>query len=269
MYRNLLIFVFLLAFSAGAFSSVTVLYPVETSVESGSSIEIGSVAPGQTFVVSFSDNSGFQSFEWDSLTIDDSSFPEGWRIESIESNDTSLVATFYVPANVQSNIYRINFMFSNRNEPNIKETFTALVVVKESLFDVSFSKKSEANDFVVGEKAVYSVLIRNNSIADQRFRISSTLPTNWFSEQTISLKPNTSQEIVLEVEPMVYGVTDFSFNAVLPETGVTIKSFRGSLNVKPTLKGKFSAGFSGFPFFTFSLLPYQLLNSFLGLVLPK
>jgi hypothetical protein len=45
-----------------------------------------------------------------------------------------------------------------------------------------------------------------------------------------------------------------------------VKSFSSELKVQPTLKGKLSSMFSGFPIFTFTLLPFQLFDSYISLL---
>ena len=267
MIKQVFLFLVILGFSQLVLAEVQILNPVESILDNGSSIQAGFISPNQTFELIFSDNSGF-GFEWDRLDIDTESLPSGWKLVGIEITDTSLIAKIKVPKNVQPNFYLLNLAFSNSKQPSIKESINVQVVVKQNLLDVSFARQSEESYSVVGGQVLYKAVISNSSIAPHELKLVSTLPSNWFIEKNLTVKPNSNLEQDLIVVPQVYGKTNFSFQADSLIEGVVIKTFSSELNVRPTLKGKFASTFSGFPFFTFSLLPFQLIESFISLVIP-
>jgi len=267
MHKNLLVLLLILGFSSSVFASIELLFPVNSTLSDGSSIQIGSVSPNQTFELIFSDNSGF-GFEWNRLEVEQSSLPPGWEVISLDSTDTSMIAKIKVPRNAKPNFYVLKIYFSNVQQPSIKESINARVVVKDNLLDVSFVKQSKESFSVVGGEILYKTIISNSSIAPFKVKVISSLPSNWFAEKTFEIKPNDVEEFDLIIVPQIYGKNDFSFQAETFNDGVVVKSFSSELNVRPTLKGKFSSAFSGFPFFTFSLLPFQLIDSYFSLILP-
>ena len=267
MIKQILLFLLILGFSQLVLADVQILSPVESTLDNGASIQAGFVSPNQTFELIFSDNSGF-GFEWDRLNVSQESLPDGWELVGTEATDTSLIAKIKIPKNAQPNFYVLNLAFSNTKQPIIKESVNVQVVVKQNLLDVSFARQSEESFSIVGGQVLYKAVISNSSIVPHELTIVSTLPPNWFIEKTVTVKPNSVLEENLIVVPQVYGKRNFSFQADSANEGAVIKTFSSELNVRPTLKGKFASTFIGFPFFTFSLLPFQLLQSFISLIIP-
>ncbi|HLC79975.1 MAG TPA: hypothetical protein VJG83_06175 [archaeon] len=257
----------MLFFSSICLADITMTYPQEITMQNGASITAGQLSGGQTFDLIFSDNSGYE-FEWDTIDIAAPSIPAGWEVVAKERTDTSLVLRIKVPSGAQSNIYSLKVLFSNSQNSGIVESATIKVAVKKNLLDVSFVRKSRDEFYYVGAKVIYNVTISNSSIAPATVSVSSSLPSNWFSSRGAVLKPNSVEDIELVVSPQTSGVQPFTFRAFSQEENVIVQSFSSELNVRPTLKGKFAAPLSGFPFFTFSLLPFQLFDSFFSLVLP-
>jgi len=266
MLKCAFLFTTFLLLASVALADVQVLYPVESNLNSSSTIQAGFVGPNQEFELIFSDNSG-HGFEWNTLQVDESSLPSGWQVASISLTDASLIARIKVPRNAQPNFYVLKLFFSNDKNPSVMENVSVSVVVKQNLLDVSFARPSIESIPVVGENVSYKVVLSNSSIAPQNVSVSSSLPSNWFKPFEVEVKPNSVEEIDLLINPKSYGKHSFSFQVVSEEETI-IKSYSAGLNVRPTLKGKFSAALSGFPFFTFNLLPFQLFNAFISLVIP-
>ena len=151
---------------------------------------------------------------------------------------------------------------------DIERDVDVRVIVKNGLLDVSFARKSTDEFAQLGGKVIYNVKLTNSSIAPFGTKITSNLPSNWFSEKPLLLKANTTQDLELAVTPLSSGKFDFAFQAFESENNIIVQSYSSELNVRPTLKGKFGSAFSGFPFFTFTLLPFQLFDSFFSFVLP-
>src|SRR3989344_2218626 len=267
MFKRLfLVFCLLVLVSQSAFANIELLSPVKAVLSDDASIQAGFIEPNQVFDLIFSDNSGY-GFEWNNVSVDKTSLPNGWSIVSTDITDTSLIVSIKVPENASPNFYNLNVLFSNDLEPAFRESINVRVVVKQNLLDVSFTRISPESLSVVGSEIPYKVVLTNSSIASYPVVVSSTLPVSWFSERTLVVKPNEVPESDLVVVPQIYGKKDFSFQAKSVNSGLVVKSFSSELNVLPTLKGKFSSAFGGFPFFTFSLLPFQMFDSFFGLVL--
>ncbi len=253
----------LLAFSATALAGVAMLYPEKAALNAGETVQVGNVSRGETFDLAFSDNSG-GGFAWDSISIAPNYLPPGWEVVSTSVNDASLTAKVRVPNYANPGNYPLQVSLSNAANSK-KEAVTVAITLKENTLDVSFARGT-GNVANAGEKVLYKAIATNNSIAPETVKLSANLPSTWFSEKTLELKPNTTQEIELAVTPFASGKHDFAFTAYSIQKASVVKSFSSELVVRPTLKGKLSSMFSGFPFFTFTLLPFQLLDSYLSLL---
>ncbi len=267
MNKNLFFFACVLAVSCIASADISMTYPIESTMANGSSIQAGFVAPGQSFDLVFSNDSG-RGTKWDSISVNEQSLSAGWKVVSTQKTDPSLLATIKVPANARPNIYPIKVTLSDSSNPGSSEQIEARVVVRENLVDVSFARKSTGGFQFAGGKVIYASKLTNSSISPIKVRIASNLPSTWFSEETLELKPGTSQDLELVVRPLSSGHFAFAFHAFAGENNLIVKTYSSNLSVRPTLKGKFGSALSGFPFFTFSLLPFQLFDSFFSLVLP-
>jgi hypothetical protein len=252
----------LLVFSAFSVAEVTMLFPENVSLKPGDSVLVGFVSPGQTFDLVFSDNSGFD-FEWDSASVDKASLPQNWEFVSSQSTDTSVSVTLKVPVNAAENIYVVPVRLSSSSKPNY-EVVNVKVGVKQGLISVSFSRVSPGRQYKLGEPVEYSVQVVNSSIANDSVLIEANLPSNWFAAKKIVVKSRGSSSASLFVVPQSYGKRDFYLTGSVLSSGVVVQSFSSEIEVAPTLKGKFSAPLSGFPFFTFALSPFQLFDSLIS-----
>ncbi len=248
-----------------ALADISMTYPKELTLKSGGAIDAGFVSPGQIFDIVFSDNSGY-GFEWDSISVPPSLLPDGWEVASTQRTDTSLLARVRAPANASSGQYSLSVGLSNSSQNSGEEMVSVSVIVKRNLLDVSFARKSADAFYFVGGKVIYSATVSNSSIAPDTLRFTSTLPATWFAEKSLSIKPGTIAEAELVVSPQTSGIIPFSLQAFASDQ-VIVGSYSSELNVKPTLKGKLGAPLSGFPFYNFSLLPFELINSLFSALL--
>jgi hypothetical protein len=263
MLKNVFFVVFLLFwFSAFCVAEVTLLFPENVSLKSGDSVLVGFVSPGQTFDLVFSDNSGFD-FEWDSASVDRAVLPQNWEFVSSQATDTSVSVTLKVPVNAAEDVYVIPVKLSSSVKPDY-EVVNVKVGVKQNLVSVSFARVSSGKQYKLGELVEYSVQVVNSSIANDSVLVEANLPSNWFSAKKIVVKARSSGSASIFVAPQAYGKRVFYLSGSVVSSGVVVQSFSSEIEVAPTLRGKFSAPLSGFPFFTFGLAPFQLFDSLLS-----
>ncbi len=260
--RLLLLFCVLLLFST-AYGAVYLVEPVDRKVLPSSSevFSFGKVAKGETMRLVIKKKSDL-SFDWAILSVDSSLLPPGWKVDSI-AEDKSLIAEITVPRNAEVSTQQIKFTASNPAEPVLSETFYASVLVQENLLDASVEELSQ--ETVLGEVEKFNLVLNNDSIASHRVKVRSSLPSYWFSSQTVVLEPKQAKNVELSVVPYAYGEKNFQFEVLSLENSKTF-SFPARLSVKPTLSGMYLASFGGFPFFSPGMLPFYLLNGFLSIL---
>ncbi len=253
---------FFLLFSSFSFASVELLFPLNEGVSSDSPLFLGYVSPGQSFDVVFSDDSRL-GFDWDYIEVERSSLPRLWSVVSYNKTDSSLSATLRVPSSFPEGSYSFAVLVVN-SERGVFEKVNFLVGIKNGLVSVSFSKPVSEDKLFVGSSINYLVSVSNSSIGYDEVFISANVPSNWFSSKRVSLRPKEELELPLVVVPKYYGSKSLRFTASLLSSNSQISYFDSEFYVEPSLKGKLGSALSGFPFFTFSLLPFQLLSSLLG-----
>jgi len=254
-----LILVFLVFFALSSFASIQMIEPIISTINHGSSVYLGAMQRGETLRISFYKKSS-ASTAFDSLKLDESLLPANWNY-SIEETDQTFNVLITVPANEIERTQKLNFIASREG---IEEKFSLLVDVKKNLLVTTIDKTFNVTE--TNKEVVFSLSIINNSIASHSISISSNLPLNWFKGFNIELKPKEKKEIELVVKPLIYGNKKFYFRIDSLLNGSLIDLFNIQLNVYSTLPGKFYSAFSGFPFFTFNLMPFMLFDAFFSLL---
>ncbi len=267
MFLTTLFFLCFFFLFSTAFADFFLVSPFEKQVHSADTIELGSISPGETLELIFSNKSG-KDFAWNKAEIA-KQLPENWKVFDSTPFAETMIVKVIIPSDQEETAQNLKINFLNFKDEKTNDSFNAILFVKKKLITasiVSLQKETKVN-----EPVDYLLSLSNDSIADHAIRISSTLPKYWFEDKIIVLKKKTSkdsvQEITLAVLPRAYGNKDFSFKISSELTGKEIDSFNARLKVNPTLKGKYAAALYGFPVFTPTLTPYYLINSFLSLLL--
>ena len=256
---------FLPLFFSFALASVFLVAPVSQSIEPNSTVLLGSVMPGETLELVFSNEDGTGSY-WNQVEVLRDSVPSSWPIKEPELFAESLLVSIRIPSNEVEKLQNIRLRLSDVRNPLHAQEFSLQVLVRNDLIKSSFSPVQDS--VLLGETAVYKLVIVNNSLSAHAVRVSSSLPSFWFAPRFLFLppKPNAGsvQELLLEVHPKSYGARSFSFLVDSELSQKRLSVFQNNLLVKPTLEGKFQPGLFGLPFFSPNLSVFFFLNGFLG-----
>ena len=248
-----------------ALADVLMISPFEKTLSVGDVVELGSIAPGESFELIFSDESLLgQEIMWSKASVKQSSLPAAWTAIDSEEGKKRLVVLVSVPAAAKPNVYQFKVALSN-DDFQLSEEITAKIDVKKGLIKAVIDEAELNQSPMVNEKVKFNIVLTNSSISDHRVKVKSTLPFNWFEEKEFIVPAKQVVEQQLLVAPRVFGRKAFSFSVVSELNGEHISSFDSVLSVKPTLKGKFASSISGFPFFTVTLLPYHFFNALFSL----
>ncbi|MBI2598044.1 MAG: hypothetical protein HYW50_02510 [Candidatus Diapherotrites archaeon] len=261
MFKALFFLLFFTLQFLGAHADFFLVEPFEQKILDGGAAEIGVVSGGETFeIIVAAESSLGEGIFWNSLSVDQSTLPTGWTFLSQSPSEKRLVLAVTVPVGAQKNIYNLQIVAAS-DALGFSESFTARVRVRDDLLKVAINNPS-LNQFPLnGEKTVYNIVLRNDSIAPNSLKISSTLQTDWFEVVSVEVAPketlNASFEVILQTE----GKKDFEIKVFSDTSQKEISSFKSTLVVRPTLFGKLSAPQKGFPFFSFSIAPFYFFNS--------
>ncbi|MBN2067274.1 MAG: hypothetical protein JW744_02300 [Candidatus Diapherotrites archaeon] len=252
---------FLLVLAQGSIAAIFLVEPVDQMLESNDTVAFGKVAAGETLRVIVEKKSGLAA-EWNEISVNQLLLPAGWSAKSIET-DKTLIAEISLPRKAEVSTQRIEFTVSNKASPLFSETFYGGVSVRDGLLTVSIDNLDQG--VVVGHTASFRLTASNDSIAPHAISVESSLPRYWFSPISVSVPAGGKSELDLNVDALAYGKRGFIFK-VKSELNDESSSFPASLEVSPTLRGKFFSGLVGFPFFSPSLFSQYLLIGFLAVL---
>ncbi|MCD6478894.1 MAG: hypothetical protein J7L44_03340 [Candidatus Diapherotrites archaeon] len=239
--------------SASAY--IYMLAPREATLQNNESTPLKYVQPGETLV--FVINRKSDSLVWDSINVS-TSWPSAYEVL-----DKTITVRLTIPSDEQAELKSIKFTLID-NESGVEENFDAVVFLRHDLIEASLAKsfvECQADSI-----AKYELLLRNNSLAEHTIEIKSSLPETLFEGTTITLRPNESRALELEVSPGTAGFKEFKFYVDSTLFDKRFAELNAEMRALPSLQTKYTASLYAIPFFSFSLLPSYLLNAFLALL---
>lgn len=256
LFKKFLILFCILLFSLSVFSQVTLVSPIERTLEDTDSLKLGAIQPGETFELVVSRKS--LNRRWTEVSVNRNLLPVDWVID-VQKFDQTFSLFFSIPKNSSEFSQNIKVSVS---DGSISESFNALVNVKRNLISVGITELEKQT--IVNDPVTLKLDLINESIAEHEIEIASSLPFYWFAKESLVLEPNSSIQKELVIFPRVYGLRIFNVFVNSSVNQERFADFRVELNVLPTLEGKYFASFTGFPLFAPSLLPFYLINGFLA-----
>lgn len=247
-----------------AHAEISLVEPVVVTLQNDAVFALGKMQPAETLELVISKRTGVSGVEWTGISAQN--LPAGWAVGSIEETAPTLILKLKTSKQLDPNTYNLRIELSSDAAHIAPERVDLRIQVKRGLIDLAIGELSQ--QATVNQAVNYTLTANNKSIASHTMRISSGLSAAWFIPRSIELKPMQTLTEELTVMPLGDGIRAFSFYADSELHGERIAEFAATLDVKPTLASKYSAGLYGFPFFTFALAPFQALVSLLGLVLP-
>ncbi len=254
--KKLLLLFFLMLLVQCGFSTVSILLPIEKTVESNGTVLFGSAQAGETVLVSIERKYG--NIKWDSARIDESLLPKDWSY-SVETKDKSINLMISIPAGERTASRNIVITVFNET---LEESFNAVLKIEKGLIVPEI--RARKIEVPVNECAVFSLKAFNKSIAGHTIKIESDLPDYWFSSREFSIKPLETIDVNLEVCGKSPGYREFSFYVDSSLNNERIAFFPEEISVLPTLQGEYTSIGSGFPFFSVTVFPFYLVDFFLS-----
>ncbi|MBN2127448.1 MAG: hypothetical protein JW703_03580 [Candidatus Diapherotrites archaeon] len=259
MFKKTVLLVLLL-FSVNCFADSLILIPIESHLQANDSIELGKAMPGQTLKLIVSDN----SYREDGLLWEkaDVMLPSGWELVSSGKNDKTIEVLIKIPETTLPNIYNINLILSAPLKSVEKESFTLKVIITNEQLILA-SSPALFVEGKTGESSKYLLIVSNNSICSQEILMESSLPRTWTEAVSFIVPANSVKELNVKVVPQQTERRQFKFN-FLNENKKILVSLNAVMNSKPSLEGKFYAFLAGFPVYSISLIPFNLINVLAG-----
>jgi len=263
MFKLIGILVFLVLVSSGALATISMLKPYDKTLEDGSTLNLGEtakVSQGETLELIFSVDSK-EGFNWTQARVEESTLPAKWGQEKSIIYGEQIGLKIKISKEALDGTQRLKIILASDKKT---ESFNLILFIKKGLLSANIQGLDQK--VKVGETITYNVTIGNDSLADHTVIISSDLPSYWMKEKEVKIKGKEFVKTNFTVMPKTYGERKFNFILKSKLNGSSINSFEGILRVEPTIESKFSNALYGFPFFSPTLTPYYLINSFLTLI---
>ncbi len=247
----LLALLFLFSFTC----ALKIVSPIEAEVSLDSTVELGSISPGQSFELILFDE------RFNAIAVE-GQFSEWSGKSTFYEKNTGIKIN--IPKDVSFGTKNLSFKAFDSTNKNEFQSFNVLIKVEEDLWSVAVPDLK--NKTKVNFPAEYNLIFSNESIGEQKITLNSNLPVYWIKEQTFLVEPKSVLKDVINVVPKHYGNRefDFTFNSVYSNE---TKKLHSELSIESSIESKYSSPLYGFPFFTPTLFPYFLIESFLGFFL--
>ncbi|MEM0360169.1 MAG: hypothetical protein QXK06_02415 [Candidatus Diapherotrites archaeon] len=256
MFKRILFALSILSFLACANATIVILKPVYSVVEPGQTIQVGSVMRGERLLLVIDRNAYFHT--WTDAFVDKGLLGKDWTVLPARVESTSISIEVVVPSNAEFRSQTISLTLSDK-QTGIEETAAIAVLVEKGLVSVQLPVQMKTAR--VGETVCYPIILQNWSVSSHKVFVSSSLPSYWFSGIEKEIKPKDFAEVEACIEAKVIGSRDFDFFVDSLESSERLQSRKASIEVLPTIQGKYAAALNGLPFYMPTLLPYFLLDS--------
>ncbi|HOW29104.1 MAG TPA: hypothetical protein PK685_00275 [archaeon] len=279
MYKKLMIFIFGLFIIPQIFS-LQMLEPVMVDLEYNDSVEIGVVAPGEYFLLSFFLD---EPNQYDTIATD------GFGANYISFENTQTTGeSIYTVARINDNASgekQIKIILKNKTTGNTVEIYLKARIESNviSTFVLPYDKNSK-----FGETKDIKIKIINKSITTKKITISSNLPATWFEsknklnkEKVVYLQPAGTTEVTYsfipknigEKEIELYIYTDFDETQVNNFTPNFLKKIiyerneeKVNIYVLKNLSALYGSNLYNFPTFGLNSIPVYFFNNVVRII---
>lgn len=280
MLKKIIVFsivVLLLPFTC----ALQMLEPVMIDVEKGETIDIGVVAPGEYFLISFFLE---KKDMYDVITTD----AFGSNFVSFENIQTTVESIFSIARiNEETNgKQKIKIILKNSKTNESTEIYLN-ANIKSNVISTFVLPHDKTAKF--GEQKEIKIKILNSSITTKKITISSDLPNTWFEtknqklnkEKSIYLEPAGTTEITYSFFPKTIGdsqfkiyiytdLEDLEINKIMPNYFKKTIYERNeeivNIHVLKTLGAVYGANLFNFPTFGLNSIPIYFFNNIIRII---
>lgn len=186
--------------------ALQMLEPVMIEANNGGTIDVGVLAPGEYFLVSFYMD---VADKFDLITTD--TYGESLiSFDNIQTTKESIFAVAKINENATGE-KNIKVILKNTQTQETTETYLKAIIESNVIatFVLPYNKRSEFE-----EVKEVTVKLINKSITTKKVTLSSNLPNTWFDknikkEKTVFLQPAATVDVTYQFIPKVIGETQF------------------------------------------------------------
>lgn len=261
--------------------ALQMLEPVMTNIEPQGNVEIGVVAPGEYFLISFLLD---EKEKYDLITTD--SYSSNYiSFENIENTTESIFAIAKINENARGE-QKIKVVLKNSKNQDSTEIYLGAKIETNviSTFVLPFEKNTE-----FGKIKDVKIKVINKSITTKKITVSSNLPVTWFEskeglldkEKTVFLQPAGTTEVTYsfvpksigekEIELYIYtDIDNTQLNTITPNFLKKIIYERNeeliTIYVVKNLSAVYGSNLYNFPTFGLNSIPVYFFNNVIRII---
>ncbi|MFA5745369.1 MAG: hypothetical protein WCX82_02555 [archaeon] len=282
MFNKKIFLIFIILLIVPKIHALQMLEPIMTDEIDNSAIELGTVAPGEYFLISFFLNEGE---EYDVITTD----AIGANYIFFENTQVTKESIFTI-ARIKENTIgdqQIRVVLKNTKTNETKDAYLKVNISNNAIstFILPFDKTIK-----FGVKKDIKIKVINKSITTKRITVSSNLPISWFDSkitgklkknEVVVLQPSGTVEVNYSFVPKSIGDKDFEiyiytdmetqnnllptntfFNKVLFERNTEY----AKLYIQKDLSALYGANLYNFPTFSLNSIPVYFFNNVIRII---
>lgn len=277
MFNKKIFFIISLLFILPSIHAIQMLEPIMTDINPNKAIELGTVAPGEYFLVSF-----FLGVDekYDLITTDN--YGSNYLFfENTQKTKESIYTIVKIKENV-SGEQQVKIILKNTETGKTESAYIKMTVATNviSSFVLPYDKETK-----FGVRKDITIKVINKSITTKKITISSNLPITWFDskdaekikkEVTVVLQPSDSIDVNYPFIPKSIGDKEiqlFVYTDAVPQNSIiqTTTFFTKALFerneetinlfIKKDLAALYAANLYNFPTFALNAIPAYFFNN--------
>lgn len=262
--------------------ALQMLEPIMIETAENKAIEIGTVAPGEYFLISFF----LEDIEkYDVITTDN--YGSNYLFfENTQKTKESIYTIVKIKENTAGE-QQVKIILKNTKTQDSENTYIKMTISSNAISTFALPYDSESK---FGIKKDITLKVINKSITTKKITLSSNLPNTWFDSKdtgkikkdvVVVLQPNDSIDINYSFIPKIIGDKDFElyiYTEAIPQTGIFHTSTffnrvlfeRNSekihIVVKKDLAALYAANLYNFPTFALNAIPAYFFNNVIRII---
>ncbi len=264
--------IFLLSVSLLSAASLTVIDPVQKTLQTGQDLDLGVAGPGQKIVILSNRESGELSRNaanptealWDRVVVEN--LPDGWTSEPSKLYETPFQTFVTVSPNAPDGDYSFTVATADEYDGLAPVAATAHLKVSRDVLAASLVENRQSAG--VQQPAFFYVTLSNAGSASDIFEVTPQgLPPKWVESRRVFVPHNAAVTLAYPVTAMEGGTYAFSFNVTSLSSPLIHQRVDAALDAQTSIWNDAKAASHGIALFPFIAQPlYALIGFFSHLI---
>ncbi len=261
--------IFLFSVSLLSAASLTVVDPVQKTLQGGQELDLGIAGPGQKIVIQSMRESGQLSGNsanptdalWDRVIVEN--IPADWSSEPSKLYETPFQTFVTISPQAPDGQYQFSVRTLDEYDGLVPIVLDAKIQVARNVLAASLSESRQTAG--VQQPAFYYITLSNTGSASDIFEISpSGLPAKWAESRRVFVPHNSAVTLSYPITATEGGAYGFSFNVTSLSSPLIQQRVDAHLDAQTSIWNDAKAASHGIALFPFIAQPLYALIGFLS-----